>query len=121
MANATVSVILTSVWVVVQYNITIGSDRLWMQVIRLVLTITLCVAVYDGFVVAKKIFSVLMLLGLLGYIGLFFATINSIHWTFSLSIFANAFTYVYYLFAVWVSPDVATFLEIRRTRHTRQA
>lgn len=114
--TATISVVVLCIATIIQYNIVIGHARLPSQIVRFLLTMLLCTAVYKGSVVAERIG--LFLFGVGAVITFGFAIIlvmKQAPLLYSLTMIANALSYAYYAYVLNSSEDVRAFLASRRS------
>ena len=94
------------------YNISLGTDRVFVQIIRFFLTATLCYFVYKGNNIARVIMGILSLIAaFLGIGGLILIFVSPIIGIASLPYFI---AYVFSGYMLLFSKDVKKFLESQR-------
>lgn len=110
---ASFALLCTSVFIIIEYNLNLGPNKLPQQLIRIVLTIWLLASVYSGSKIAREISIVLFSIGAIGFLYLLVST-PKLHWLQKLSLLTNLLGYVYYLFLILASKDVNAFLDSKR-------
>ncbi len=112
--SASFAVVCVCVFTIIQYNLAIGPQKLPAQIVRLILTLLLCGAVYVGSRAAHWICVVLFSIGV-AMLSKILLTMNNVPLLFYISISANLLTYIYFLYLLLLSKDVKTFLESKRS------